>query len=63
MAGNVFSLFTSDDLEDLADAGLLASVGLSVESGYCLDCQALTSLTASGRCLACESNAGVSHAA
>ncbi len=56
---NALALFTQDDLDALADMGLLASVGLSVESGYCLDCLQLTALTASGFCLTCE----VSHVA
>jgi len=51
---NALTLFSQDDLEALTDAGLLASVGLAVESGYCLECLQLTGLNASGLCLTCE---------
>jgi len=57
---NALALFTQDDLDALTDAGLLASVGLSVESGYCVSCLQLTGLNAAGLCLACE---GVSDVA
>ncbi len=57
-----YSLLTPEVLDAIADAGLLASVGLAVDSGYCLECQALTSLTVNGYCLAC-SDGGNSHAA
>ncbi len=61
-----FWMLDADILDAIADAGLLASVGLAVDSGYCLECQALTSLTVDGYCLACAGdldNGGNSHAA
>ncbi len=61
-----YSLLTPEVLDAIADAGLLASVGLAVDSGYCLECQALTGLTVNGYCLACAGdldNGGNSHAA
>ncbi len=53
-----YALLTADVLDAIADAGLLASVGLAVDSGYCLECQALTGLTVNGYCLACEVSSG-----
>lgn len=57
---NPLGFFTPDDLDEMTDAGLLASVGLSVDSGYCVSCLQLTSLNAAGLCLSC---AGVSDVA
>ncbi len=55
---NALALFTQDDLEALTDAGLLASVGLVVETGYCVSCFALTSLGLDGKCLSCGGSNG-----
>ncbi len=53
MSAHDLAYLSSDDLDRLADEGLLGAVGLSVECGYCLSCQALTALDLAGYCLAC----------
>ncbi len=54
MPNKSLALLSLDDLDALVDQGLLDAVGLAVDSGYCLECFALTSLDPSGYCFACS---------